>query len=381
MAKMPSERYSTARELADDLRCFLNAKPIRARRASLLQRFNKWTRRHRGLVAATATIVLLVAIGLAIGLYLLWQQDLETQRALKEARDQRQAAEMNYDMAFVGMDSLIGLLYLSHHADTPQLQEIRQLLTNQAISFYESLLGGGNTYRTGNYQTGHAYHSLGILYATIGKRSKALEAHSKAVAIFDALTQEHPEDASLWFMRGGCHADLSLRLVEINHLPEAAEQRRLGAHAFEQAQRLNPNDHRYPNSLATLWLNSNDPADRSRPEVVAFARKALELDQGNKDNWNMLGAALYYAGEWQLAVRTLETSLRLEPTSRSYRADSDDSICRCFLAMAQWKLGNKTEARQNYDRAVQWIDSNNSPAIGNIRFRKRAAEVLDVHDR
>jgi serine/threonine protein kinase len=46
MAKEPSERYATAKDLADDLRDFLEDRPIRARRPSLLDRAAKWMRRH-----------------------------------------------------------------------------------------------------------------------------------------------------------------------------------------------------------------------------------------------------------------------------------------------------------------------------------------------
>src|SRR5262249_30854920 len=46
MEKNPADRYATAQELADDLRRFLEDKPIRARRAGLLLKSRKWGRRH-----------------------------------------------------------------------------------------------------------------------------------------------------------------------------------------------------------------------------------------------------------------------------------------------------------------------------------------------
>jgi serine/threonine protein kinase/Flp pilus assembly protein TadD len=58
MEKNPADRYATAQEMADDLRRFLEHKPIRARRPSLGQRLRKWGRRHRGLVAAAAVWLL-----------------------------------------------------------------------------------------------------------------------------------------------------------------------------------------------------------------------------------------------------------------------------------------------------------------------------------
>jgi len=54
MEKNPSDRYGSARELADDLGRFLEDKPIRARKPNLPQRAAKWARRHRAVVVSAA---------------------------------------------------------------------------------------------------------------------------------------------------------------------------------------------------------------------------------------------------------------------------------------------------------------------------------------
>src|SRR5207244_10713899 len=47
MEKNLAERYATAQELADDLRRYLEDRPIKARRPTLRQRVRKWARRHQ----------------------------------------------------------------------------------------------------------------------------------------------------------------------------------------------------------------------------------------------------------------------------------------------------------------------------------------------
>jgi serine/threonine protein kinase/Flp pilus assembly protein TadD len=59
--KNPADRYATAKELADDLRHFLDDKPIRARRPTLPQRLRKWGRRHRAVVTAAAVCLFVIA--------------------------------------------------------------------------------------------------------------------------------------------------------------------------------------------------------------------------------------------------------------------------------------------------------------------------------
>jgi serine/threonine protein kinase len=61
LAKEPGERYTTAGELAEDLRRWLGDRAIRARRPTLRQRYGRWVRRHPGVTAG---------LGLAAGLLL-----------------------------------------------------------------------------------------------------------------------------------------------------------------------------------------------------------------------------------------------------------------------------------------------------------------------
>jgi serine/threonine protein kinase/Tfp pilus assembly protein PilF len=72
IAKVPNERYASAQQLADDLRSFLEDRPIRAKPPSLTLRLRKWARRHRTLVGAATVVaaITLVVAGAAGGWYL-----------------------------------------------------------------------------------------------------------------------------------------------------------------------------------------------------------------------------------------------------------------------------------------------------------------------
>jgi tetratricopeptide (TPR) repeat protein len=63
--KNPADRYATAQALADDLRRWLEDKPIRARQPSLVQRARKWGQRHRPVVRTAAVCLLLTVAVLA----------------------------------------------------------------------------------------------------------------------------------------------------------------------------------------------------------------------------------------------------------------------------------------------------------------------------
>jgi serine/threonine protein kinase len=66
--KEPAQRYTTAQELADDLRRFLSGDPIKARRPTLLEQARRWVekRRRSTAFAGTAAGLLIVLIAAAL---------------------------------------------------------------------------------------------------------------------------------------------------------------------------------------------------------------------------------------------------------------------------------------------------------------------------
>lgn len=93
LAKNPSDRYLTAGALADDLRRFLEHKPIQARRPTLADRLTKWALRNRRLVATAAAGLLLTAVTLTVTTLLIWNEQHKTRHALATAIDQRAEAQ------------------------------------------------------------------------------------------------------------------------------------------------------------------------------------------------------------------------------------------------------------------------------------------------
>ena len=92
ISKNRDERYDTAADLAADLQCYLEDKPIKARPPTLVQRAARWSRQHKSLVASAAVLLVLLTIGLAVSTLLI---DVERRRAGAAAareRDQKAIA-------------------------------------------------------------------------------------------------------------------------------------------------------------------------------------------------------------------------------------------------------------------------------------------------
>jgi serine/threonine protein kinase/WD40 repeat protein len=87
MAREPAARYATARELANDLRRFLENRPIKARRSSALERAGRWCRRNPAVASLLGALFFLLSC-LAAGAmsFVLWQSEHRHALALAEAR-------------------------------------------------------------------------------------------------------------------------------------------------------------------------------------------------------------------------------------------------------------------------------------------------------
>jgi tetratricopeptide (TPR) repeat protein len=98
LAKKPDERYETAQALADDLRRFIDGKPILAKPHSRLVHISRWCRRRptlTALIAACTLFPMLLAVG---GWLFAWQQSkLRTEAEVAREKAQ-QAAFETYDM-------------------------------------------------------------------------------------------------------------------------------------------------------------------------------------------------------------------------------------------------------------------------------------------
>src|SRR5262249_9629567 len=185
MGKTPEERYATAQELADDLRRFLEHKPILARRSTLLSKGMKWTRRHQAAVLATIGVLLLAVVGLNVSTFLIWQEKelkekalLEKQIALARAEESRQAALKNASTAKAqrrraidavrkaqnGMPDLLMKLKGKEFANLPHIGAVRQVLAKQALRFAQGFIDERSTDPAVRHETASAYHYIGLLY-------------------------------------------------------------------------------------------------------------------------------------------------------------------------------------------------------------------------
>jgi WD40 repeat protein/serine/threonine protein kinase len=100
IARDPAHRYQTPAEMAEDLKRFVEDRPVRARRVSETEKFLRWCRRNPLVASLLAGIVLVFLLGFA-GVSWQWREaeaargDEQTQRGQAEAALDRERAEHN----------------------------------------------------------------------------------------------------------------------------------------------------------------------------------------------------------------------------------------------------------------------------------------------
>lgn len=164
LRKEPDQRYRTAGDLADDLRRFLEGRPILARRVPWWEQLGKWARRRPA--AAGLVVVTLAATAALAGVGYRYYRDLEERnttigrnvleleernatitqksRALERANAatiaERDRAEENLVGALEAVDGLLSSMGLVRVAHIPHIDKTREKLLDEALRVCDRLL-------------------------------------------------------------------------------------------------------------------------------------------------------------------------------------------------------------------------------------------------
>ncbi len=130
---------------------------------------------------------------------------------------------------------------------------------------------------------------------------------------------------------------------------------------------------------AVAWICAVGPdavSDWSRP--IALAELALKqaTPQARPDVLNTLGAILYRAGRYQEAVARLRESIQ----AKGGKGLPQDWV---FLALAQHRLGETTEARQLLDKVKQAKVADPGAIWNNVEIellRQEAQKLVEAKD-
>jgi serine/threonine protein kinase/tetratricopeptide (TPR) repeat protein len=191
MEKSPSDRYATAQEVADDLRRFLEDKPILARRPTLLQRARKLRRRHPGVTltaGASALVMLFLAVlGLAVN-----------NRSIRREQERTGAAndrlKENLQLAMQTLEEVYLKVVEEHLPRDPTREKKDQDLLKKALGFYDQFAEKNRGDPTVRKEVGRAYRRAGRIHELLGENAQAEQAYERAILIAEQVAAEFPAE-------------------------------------------------------------------------------------------------------------------------------------------------------------------------------------------
>jgi tetratricopeptide (TPR) repeat protein len=270
-----------------------------------------------------------------------------------------------------------------HHLAGPDRLAEAEQCCHKAMQLYDDLLHQfpGEV----NYQQGRAnvLNALGDRLTDAERWDEAEQAYRQALAIIQeagstALGAAEYEDwlghgserlARVRYQRGDQAEAFRLLDVAIRHL-EAALQARPGHPPYQQ--RLS--NHFF--TLLDFWLTLPDRRTLDAGLSARLAQKAMA-----QESWrdfpafpDILGTALYLAGDYPAAVTTLEKLLTQNPDLPGVVRP------RFFLAMAHARLKDMAAARKWYDQAVQGMEKHKLQDEEMSRLRAEAAALLGIKE-
>jgi serine/threonine protein kinase len=285
LAKSPAERYGTAQELADDLRRFLDDKPIRGRRPTAGQRVRRWARRYRTAVltaaAAAAGSVLLALAALAVGYALVARERDQKEAALRLAEanaaasdEQRRRAEANLRLAHRAVDEIY-LKWADQPTRVPYVEPRQRDLLEKALVFYQEFARQEGTDPTIRWGTAQAYLRVGSIRAGLREFHPAEEAYTQAIALYSQLAAEDPAAANYREALANAYLALGGMLAMAGRAPDAEQAYRQAIALLSQLAADAPEEMSYAHRLAVIQTCLADVL-RARPrDAEAAARSAI----------------------------------------------------------------------------------------------------------
>jgi serine/threonine protein kinase len=371
MAHELEGRYTTAAEMADDLRRFLGDRPILARRPTVRERAAKYAWRHRRMLSAVAVMLGITILGLVIALSAIWHEKEQTRGAYVEAEQQRQRAENNFEKALAGVDQLLWALEDPRWAGMPEIPKLRQALTEKALRWLkDDFVRTGSTDPAVRAETGSVYMLLAGIHCEQKQVAPAFDLLDKAVDEFAGLVSDYPTDLRYRKLLGSAYCFRGTLHFSSKESPQAEEDFH---RALIQYRHLMSSEEGGDLRNKVAWLLADCPMAgvRKPSEAVALARESVSREPTVATYWNTLGVAYYRNGQFDDALAALQESMRL--------GDGGEPVDWFFLAMTQSRRGHASEAVKWFHKGEQYLGSH--PPISGEWFQAGAEAAALLGER
>jgi len=188
LEKEPQKRYASALALADDLRRFLDGRPIDARPLGPWERSWRWCRRNPKLAGLAAALLLTFALGTPTLLWLWVRARFEQSRAETE----RDHAQLARNQMFAAVNAI--LLTDQGPLQIEEMRPYREALIDKGLQISQDILSQLSEDSRGKAIKSEALIARAKLLGEKGDRAQAYRVGQEAVALYEGLLARDPND-------------------------------------------------------------------------------------------------------------------------------------------------------------------------------------------
>ncbi|HUN73599.1 MAG TPA: serine/threonine-protein kinase [Steroidobacteraceae bacterium] len=387
----PERRYSSAEQLAADIRAHLQRRPVLARPDTLGYRCSRFLARH----TAAAILCAMLSTALMACAGIIWNE-------ARIAQAERARAERRFDDVHRLASSLTGEIYPAIQ-DLPGSTAARQLIIDRALQYLDSLARDAGGDAPLERELAAAYSLLGDLqgngyYGNLGNANAALESYRKALTIRQRMADAAPRDAAAARALATSYRQIGVALDGLRHFDAALVNYRAAAQQFQRAVAGNP-DARALDGLAGQYFYLADAAvDAGRlDEAEASNRHGMDIRRRivASDPRVSMDVLTHSAGDHFVTARILEHRGQLERAaaeaqtcldmlSQLMSADPSNHTLRTFRGAAailrgeiEEQRGRGAQALASYRSALPDVQAVLAADPANARARSYVAHAYE----
>jgi non-specific serine/threonine protein kinase/serine/threonine-protein kinase len=187
LGRLPSSRYSSVEQLAEDVARHRAHRPVHARGRARGYAARLFVRRHRGAIAAAALLAVVLVGGIVAILYQSSQTAEARRRAERRFNDVRALAGSFIFDVYDAID------------DVPGTTPARKLIVQKAVQYLESLAREASGDASLQRELARAFIRVGDVqgnptHANVGDPTGAIASYQRAIALAEAVRAEAPDD-------------------------------------------------------------------------------------------------------------------------------------------------------------------------------------------
>jgi serine/threonine protein kinase/uncharacterized membrane protein YgcG len=361
--RVPQRRYTSAKELAEELGRFLRQEPILARPIGRTQRLWRWCRRHPIESALMASLASALTIG-SVAVFWQWRR---AEGNFQTAQRNQVRAQQTLEQLGTASDQLL-VVVKDWIARLPASDSSQRDKLNTALHAYQQLLNNWPDDAKTHLKLAETHHRVADIHLHLRNFEQAITHYQLAIDVYQRIRTDHAFDS--------------------RHCRWIADERDWLGEAYRMAEKLELAEVEFNRAvLEQTAVMARDPSAELRGELArSYNNRAFMRMQMGQDAVAM--------SDVDRGIELLQEALRTEPRAIALR----QGLARCRInrgmllrrakrpaeALADYQAAEKLlaeiveEVRDNrefrFERAKAWSN------LGNLLFEHRKDPVFADRD-